>query len=148
MNKLIGFIAVIFAMPAMAQDVPVSDFLQQVFSVISGLGGLSWALKVSAIILLVVASMKVSILRLYVWDKLGGFKAVVAPLLGLAAGLIANFGNGQPLSLAGLLAYVLAGAGAIALHELLDALKGIPGAGEVYRSVIDFLMRLLGGVKP
>jgi hypothetical protein len=127
---------------ALAADLPAQDFLAQVFEAVKGLGGLSWMGKIASIMLLIVASMKVSFLR-PLWDKLGPAKAILAPVLGLIAGCIAM----PSLSLQGLMAYLFAGAGAIVLHELLDALKSVPGLGGLYVGVIDFVMKLLGGAQ-
>jgi len=119
-------------------DVPVDQFLAQVFELIKSFGGMSWTLKIAGIVLLVIASMKVSFLR-PLWDKLGQWKAFAAPMLGLLAGILSL----QPITLTGVVAYLFAGAGAIVLHELLDAVKAMPWVGAMFKSIIELVQKLL-----
>lgn len=120
------------------------DFLTQVLDSINKMGGLTWVLKVASIITLIIASMKVSVLNDMIWSKMGNFKAWLAPILGLAAGLLSLAAGGH-LSLADVLAWLSAGAGAVVLHELLDTIKAIPGLGDVYVNLIDAIENALGG---
>lgn len=119
------------------------DFLTQVLAAIQSLGGLSWALKIAAVITVIISSMKVSFLNQLIWSKLGAFQAWVAPVLGLVAGIISLYGSGS-VSLAALFAYVSAGAGAVILHELLDTAKAIPGLGATWVWVIGLIEGALG----
>lgn len=121
--------------------IPTETFFVQVWELIKQFGGMPWTLKVSAIVLILLSSMKVSFLR-PLWDKLGSFKPVAAPLLGLLAGVF-SLGKQGDLSLPGITAYMFSGAGAIVLHELLNSVKGLPGIGKIYISAIDFLQKLL-----
>lgn len=125
----------------------MQDFLNQVLSAIQGFGGLSFMLKVSAIITLIIASMKVSALNQLLWSKLGSFQAWLAPILGLIAGIL-SLGSEGPLSLAKVFAYMAAGSGAILLHELLDTVKAIPGLGAVYVAIINLIEGSIIGSKP
>lgn len=118
----------------------------QMLQLIGQWGGMPWGAKVSAVILLVLASMKASALR-PLWDKAGPFKVWFAPILGLAAGIISLAPSGE-LSAAGILAYVTAGAGAVILHELLDTLKAVPGLGPVWLMVIDLIKMALRAPPP
>lgn len=118
------------------------EFIAQVVAVIKAMGGMPVMLKISSVIMLIVASMKVSVLS-PVWAKLGKAQIWVAPVLGLLAGLLDVAGGGE-MSLAKALAYVAAGAGAIHLHEILDLIKKIPGLGAVYISAIDIIASFLG----
>lgn len=134
--------AMIFTVvPAHAQSVanPDLDFLSQVLDLIKSFGGLPWAAKVGGIIMLVIGSMKVSFAK-PLWDKLGAAQAFVAPILAMMVGALSM----SPFSWAGMGAYLAAGAGAIAVHELLDALKSIPGLGPVYVAMISWLESVLG----
>ena len=130
---------------AFAQDVAPVDFFTQVLTAIKTFGGLSWVLKISSIVTLLIASMKVSFLNQYLWTKLGAAQAWVAPILGLIAGILSLMSGGQPLSIAALLAYLSAGSGAIILHELLDSLKALPGLGAIYVAAINVIENVLGG---
>jgi hypothetical protein len=132
---------------AMADQSVVSpgDFLAEVLKMISAFGGLSWVMKVSSIITLILSSMKVSFLNDLWWSKLGQFKAWAAPILGMVLGAMTMLANGQSITLASLLAYFSAGAGALILHELLDTIKAIPGLGPVWVSLINAIKKALGG---
>lgn len=161
--------ALLVTLPALALDIPVvasptpatvsvpiqvlaagavvvspSDFFSEVVIAIQKFGGAPTMLKIALIILLIVSSMKVTVINKWVWSKLGAAQTWIAPLLGLVAGLLDLAGSGQ-LTLASLAAYMSAGAGAIILHELLDGLKTIPGIGPVWLTLIAFLEKKLGG---
>lgn len=119
-----------------------SDFLTQVVAFVQSLGGMSTLLKISGAIMLVIASLKVSILNTWIWSKLGNIQIWVAPVLGLIAGIL-SLGTG--LTLPAAFAYITAGAGAVYLHEIMDLVKSIPGIGSIYVSIINFLESVLGG---
>lgn len=122
----------------------VEGFFSQVLSFVKQFGGLPWVLKVAGIAAILISTMKVSVLRELIWDKLGNAKVWAAPLLGLLFG-VASLGSN--LNWASALAYVSAGAGAIILHELLDSVKGIPGIGSIWLSIIEVIQKILGGKK-
>ena len=127
-------------------ELPLDQFLAQVMAAIKALGGLPWALKIASIVLLIIASMKVAVVRNLIWDRLGAAKAFVAPVLGLIVGLLSMAAEGN-VTVAGVFAYLFAGAGALAIHELLDAVKGIPGIGQKYIQVCEFISKIFGGKK-
>lgn len=139
-------LTVFLPLMAYAQDasLPLTDWLSQALDVVKTLmaGNVGWALKVSGVIVLIVASMKVSFLNDMVWSKLGSFQKWLAPTLGLAAGVISAFMGG---SWSAVLPYLAAGMGAMYLHELLDMVKLIPGLGSVWVKVIDFIETWAGG---
>lgn len=125
---------------------PSADLLTQVLDLIHNWGGIPWVLKISAILTLVLSSMKVSFLNNLIWSKLGAFKAWAAPVLALIVGVLDLARTGQ-LTVAGVLAFVSAGAGAIILHELLDTLKALPGLGPMWVELISVVSAFLGGSK-
>ncbi len=125
----------------------MDQFLAQVVAVFQQFGGMSGALKIAAVVTLVIASMKVSFLNSLIWSKLGSAQAFLAPVLGLVVGILGLAGH-APLSIAAVFAYLSAGAGAIILHELLDAIKGLPGLGAAYVSFINLIESFLGGPAP
>lgn len=134
---------------AFAQDVvQPQDFFAQVMAAMQSFGGLSTMAKISSVILLLVASMKVSFLKSLIWDKLGAAQAWVGPLLGLIAGVLGIGNGGAPITLASVMAYAAAGGGAVLLHELLDSVKVLPGIGSVYVSIINVIEGALGGSAP
>lgn len=103
-------------------------------------------MKVAVVLTILISAVKLSMLR-PLWDKLGGFKVLVAPALSLALALVQALG-GQPLTKVAVLNALVIGAGAVALHEFLDALKGVPVVQDKFGPVIDLVKKLLSGVKP
>lgn len=136
----------VFAQDTVPVELPAADLLAQVLDMIRNFGGLPWFGKVAAIITLVLSSMKVSALNDLIWNKLGAFKAWAAPILGLIVGIVGLGADGK-ITLAGVLAYMSAGAGALILHELLDTIKAIPGIGSMWVSVIEIIKSVLGAKK-
>lgn len=114
------------------------EIFAQILEQISLLGGAGWMAKVSASCLILVSFMKISFLK-PLWDKMGWRKILAAPILSLIAGILIL----KPITLAGILAYISSGMGAIILHELLDAIKLIPGIGGIALSIVDFLKKAL-----
>jgi len=144
-----------FMVPATGQThttsavvMPPADFLHQVITVLRGMGGLSAVGKLSALIVLLIASTKVGALNDLVWSRLGKSQAWVAPFLGLAAGVAGLGTGGASVTPALVFIYLVAGGGAVFLHELLDSLKGVPGVGKVYKAAIEMADTALGGDKP
>lgn len=137
-------VAVVPATPAAAPAATPSDGdqLKAILDAVQKFGGAPWVMKIALICLILTALMKVSFLQ-PLWAKLGAFQAMVAPLLAAIGGIISM----SPITLPGVLAYLSAGAGAIVLHELLDASKGIPGIGAGYVSAINFVEGILGAPK-
>ena len=148
MGKFLALLGVLlFGSFAYAQSDDLA-FLSQVLNYIDQFGGLKWMGQVAGGIAIIISSMKVSFLH-KLWDKVGSFKAYVAPVLGLIAGVLSLGVNPeQEISWAAVMAYVTAGAGALIVHELLDAVKAIPGLGKIWVSVIDFLKIILKGPAP
>lgn len=139
---LIGILA-FTACYALAQTaISPADFVTQVANFVQSMGGMTTMLKISGIILLVIASMKVTFLNTLIWAKLGNYQIWVAPALGLAAGIL-SLGSG--LTLPAAFAYASAGGGAVYIHEILDLVKAIPGIGSIYVSVINFVEGMFGG---
>lgn len=137
----VAAVAVFIPWMAIAQDaaaVPVADWLGQLLAVIKDFGasGMTWQVKAAAIIMLIVSSMKVSVLNDWFWSKLGKFQIWFAPALGLLAGIVNALSGG---SWSDVWAYVAAGGGAVFLHELLDLVKMIPGIGSMWISLINII---------
>jgi len=142
---LLSSIALVVPSFAGTNDVSTFEFLERVFVTVRQMGGMDRLATVSAIITLLISSLKVSLLNKAVWSKLGEGKVFVAPLLGLIGGILSAAVAGQPITLPLVVAYVMAGGGAVFLHEILDALKALPGLGPVYLKVIDIAEEILGG---
>lgn len=124
--------------------VDTDSFLGSILDFILHHGGLGTPLLIACICLILIASMKVTVLDSLFWDHLGRLQAFVAPVLGIIVGLIMVHMSG-PITLAAIVTYAGSGAGAVVIHELLDALKGMPGLGTFYVNVIQFLEDRLGG---
>lgn len=138
-------VAPVVVAPVVSAPNPASDaFLAQVVQTIKTWGGLAALLRIAAIIALIIASMKVTIINKLVWSKLGSFQVYVAPVLGLVGGLL-SIGVKGPVTLASVFTYVSAGAGAVFLHEILDSVKAIPGLGAIFVSAINAVEGTLGG---
>lgn len=112
------------------------QFFSQILDAVKTLGGIPWTMKIATIILILISSMKVSFIR-PLWDKLGWAKGILAPVLGIVAGVLTLSQSGS-LSLPGVMAYMFAGAGAVVLHELFEAMKLIPGITPTVLSVVQF----------
>lgn len=121
----------------------ISAFLALVLDTVKDFGGLPVLMKISAVITVLVSSLKVAPITRVLWSRLGWAQVLVAPVLGLLAGVLALGATGTPVTPALLFAYVTAGGGAVFLHELLDGLKGAPGIGHVYVTAIDWIEALL-----
>lgn len=130
---------------------PEQGFFEQFIETVKKYGSLDLMGKISAIILLIVASMKVSFLNNLLWSKLGDWKSAVAPALGLIAGVLSAFVGHKDLSFAAALGIIVtyfgSGVGALGLHELLDDIKAIKGIGPVYVAIIEAVQSALGGPK-
>lgn len=124
--------------------VTLAEFVAQVMRTSETIGDLPTMLKISAVITLLVSSLKVTAFRRLIWERLGAGQVLVAPTLGLLAGLV-GLGTTGPVTLPIVLTYVMAGGGAVFLHELLDALKALPGLGAAYIRAIELIQRALGG---
>jgi len=148
MKYLTGLFVVLFSVLCFAQatDTPVApaDFLVQVIQFIQQSGGMTWFAKVAGIIMLVVGSMKVTVLNQWIWSKLGSLQVWLAPALGLIGGYLTSLTTGTPVNFASLMAFLAAGVGATYLHEILDLVKAIPGLGAIYVSIINAIENLPG----
>lgn len=98
---------------------------------------------IMAIITILIGVLKNSALRGYFWDKLGWFKVLLAPALGMIYCLLAVKQAGSTEYMAAM----LMGFGSTSLHELLDGIKQIPGLGPTYVAVIDIVGGILGNKK-
>jgi hypothetical protein len=103
---------------------------------------LSVQMKVASVLVILVGLVKNSALS-PLFDKLGKFKALVAPLLML----IAAFMYVQPFTLATAIAAITTGVAAGYFHQVLDMVKAIPGLGPVYVKIIEFIGGYLGAPK-
>ena len=127
-----------------AGSIDNNTFMADVLLSVQSVGGLAVAMKIALAIMLLIGTMKVTSLDDMFWGKLGKFQAFAAPILGLILGILVLGYQGH-ITVPALFAYIGAGGGAILFHELLDAVKGIPGLGTVYVGIITFIEGALGG---
>ena len=120
------------------------DFIKLLITDIKNFKSASLMLKISMIIMLIIGFTKVSIVR-PLWDKLGKAKVWAAPLLSLIGAFASTVMTGEKLTASVIFTFLVSGAGAVALYELLDSIRAIPGIGAVYIAIIDFLKSILGG---
>lgn len=118
------------------------EWLSQLFDLIAHAKGLGLLALLSGIVTLLISALKVSIFQGF-WNKLGKFKTFLAPVLGLALAILVS--GTQGFTWQTILLAITTGAGAIALHELLDALKAVPGLSPIFRVIIELFEALLGG---
>jgi hypothetical protein len=143
MKKLLWFLPLVLLVPlfayAQAADpVPVTDWLGQLLTTVKDFlsSSMTWQVKLAALIALIVSSMNVTLLKSWVWDKLGNFKIWLAPALGLVAGVLNALNGG---SWGDVWQYVAAGGGAVFVHEILDLVKLIPGIGSMWINLINMI---------
>ena len=126
------------ASPA-AAPLDMGAFFSQALDTVKSLGGLSWGLKIAAIISLLIASMRVSAINAWTWAKLPNLlKPLVGPVLGLIGGLLTV----HPINGPALLAWVMAGGGAVLIDNVLDGVKSQPGLSPLVVSLINFFESL------
>jgi len=106
----------------------------QGWALVAGFNQLDTAGKIGGCVLLVIALVKNSAL-LPLWNKVGAWKVLVAPALAVAYAVVMV----QPLTLQAVMASLVGGALAVATHELLDAVKSLPGIGPLFVKVINFV---------
>jgi hypothetical protein len=129
---------------------PDTDFINAVFALVKGWGGLSSAVKISSVITLVISTFKVSYfkgiwnsLKITINGKVVSFQMLAVPVLSIVIGLI---GQGN-ISLQAIVAYCVMGAGAVYFHELLDIIKELPIASPIFKVIMSVITSILGGNK-
>jgi hypothetical protein len=141
---LVGLVTLIpifvLAQVAAPTSVSLADWVGLLITTLKDfiMSGVTWQVKVAAVIALLISSMKVSFLQ-GLWAKLGDFQIWLAPILGLVAGIISVLSGGTWTDVLG---YVAAGGGAVFIHELLDIVKIIPGLGPMWTGLIDIIEKI------
>lgn len=113
-------------------------FANEILSAVSGWKGMPVQFVMAGIVALLVSSLKVDLIRAYFWDKLGAAKVFVAPSLSLIGALIVV----KPFTWATAWIALSTGAGAIALYEILNAVKALPGLAPLASKIVELLMSL------
>ncbi|MBK9390462.1 MAG: hypothetical protein IPN68_09810 [Bacteroidetes bacterium] len=153
--KIIGFMAVTMtAVFARAQEVlPPADmdlitFIVQAvqhIGTLQGLSGQALVLAAAAVgIRILISTLKVSMLRQLLWDKLPMVaKMLAAPVLGVLLAIATL----PELTVQVLVAGLVSGALGIAVHHLLKVIEGLPGISATVQAVVQLMSRLLGGAR-
>ncbi len=155
---LLPLLAVFFSFAAVAADVvPVAEMeigqlIMGVVSAVAGffskdVGSTEWYVRLAPLVTLLLSALKSSKLS-GIWNWMGDFKAYAAPLLSLLLVVMGMLGQGQAITIGTILSALGAGLGSIAIHELLDTLKRIPGLNGWIATFIDIVKGLLGGKTP
>lgn len=143
MKKWIFALIALVPLFAWAQEVSLGDWLTQTFAAIKALGGTTWVAKVAAITAIITGSMKVTLLKELIWNKLKGFQILVAPTLAMIGGVVSLWASGATPTWSQISAYMLAGFGAVLLKDLLENLKQMPGIGDGVKKAIDSIVGLM-----
>ena len=140
--KLLIFCLLAVPMMAFAQEVEpdIGGMLGDLIKAIGDIKSVGWQAGVSGILVVIISTTKNSFLKQLIWDKLGWAKVMVAPVLAMIVVALTV----QPFNAKAVLLALTTGAGAIALHQVLDALKDAPFIGETWKKVIDGIGKLLG----
>jgi hypothetical protein len=115
------------------------DLLSQLLDFLKGFGSMDNPHKVAGAIMLLISIWKSSLVR-PMWDKLGGFQVLVAPVLGIALAMAQLPGG---FSWANIVAGSTTGLLAIAMHEMMTAIENLPMVGAKYKSMVAWVDSLL-----
>lgn len=122
-------------------DVGLEVMFQQAAKAVTDWKTLGWQLGLAALITLLISSMKNSLLRGLIWDKVPNWlKMFVAPLLSIIAFALMM---GKGFTSATLAAALTTGVGSQYLHEMLDALKTAPFVGDKWSWLVDAIGSML-----
>jgi len=150
--KNLGILGLVLFSPILAiaseGDMDLVAFISEAianFGSWNGLEGQALVLAIGAyIVRVLISTLKVSIFRKWVWDKLGEMsKMLVAPILGVLLAIVTLPNLGWQTILAGL----TAGALGIAIHHLLKVIEGLPGISSTVKLLVGLASKLLGGPK-
>ena len=129
----------VLAVPAVEPS--VGDIFQQIIAAIGDWKKLGWQAGLAGVFTVLLSTMKNSLLRAWLWDKVPEWgKVLVAPILSIAIFALAM---GSAFDVKAFVAALTTGVAAVYLHQLLDGLKKAPFIKDWMKSVIDFIAKLL-----
>lgn len=108
-------------------------FISEILSTVGGWKGMPVEFILSGVLALIVSSLKVDLIRSLLWDRLGSYKVLLAPGLSLLGALVVV----QPFTWGTVWVALSTGAGAIALYEIVKALKTLPFISPAVSKVLD-----------
>lgn len=94
--------------------------------------------QITGIVLILIAIWKSSLLKPY-WDKFGAWKVLVPAILGIVLGFVYL----PVVSAETIWESLRSGLLAIAVHKLFVGIQTIPGIGEKYLKVVNYIEKLL-----
>lgn len=118
----------------------VGSFLTEAFSVVTTFGQISTHLKIIGILTLLISFFKVSSFN-PLWHKLGWAKTFLAPFLAFVLSVVSAI-NG-PFNFHVFMNAMMIGFGSVGFHEMLDAIKTIPGLGPKWMLIINFVSQIV-----
>lgn len=125
-----------------AAEPGIGEIFQGLVKAFADFKALGWQAGLAALIMVLISSMKNTLLRQWIWSKIPEWaKMLVAPLLSLIAFALAM---GKDFSGAAFWAAVTTGVAAVYMHELLDGLKSAPFIGEKWKWLVDAIGTLFG----
>jgi hypothetical protein len=136
------FMSMFFTLAAFAAEGDISEmqWIADAIAAVKGMGGADGLAIASAVIMLIVSLFKVPFFREKIWDKLKFNQKAIIPL---ALGLIAGVLKLDHITLGGLVTYLGAGVGAMALYEIIDVIKLSNGINATVKGVLSFIQGIL-----
>lgn len=147
MKRIFLILALLVPFCAFAQEVTINDWLGQVLEFFKTAKDASGIMKASGIVFLLVGLMKVSKLS-FIWDSFGKFKPFVAPVLALIGAVLSQVASGGKVDLSIIILALTHGAGSLALADLFDALKKVPGISKIVLAIIELIEKILVKKQP
>ena len=127
------------------EEISEGDWFVAFIKAMQSLSGLKWQLQICLLLTLFISALKVSAWNV-IWDKMGPYKALLAPILAMIGTLLMAWEKDQ-FSIGVLWVGFTTGAGSVALHEFFDVVKNIPGVNTPVLKVAEILSAVLGGKK-
>lgn len=124
----------------------IADYMQTK-SATSGASSLVVSMGLVAVgIRALLSTMKVSVLKAMLWDKMAkDLQGLMPMFLSLSLVIVGAFGTGQVITGKGVLLALFTGAGASKLHDILQYIEALPGINSTVKALIDLGQKLLGG---
>lgn len=151
MKRIFFMFTFLFGVMAFSQEaaLTIGQFLDQIIQDAFSLKGETdkFAMVVGGLALVVralLSTVKVSILRPLIWDKLNDKQKSFAPLL---LSFLLSLLVIKPLTISSVIVACISGSAAIPLHHLMQAVEGLPGVNKTVIMAIGFAQKYLGGKK-
>lgn len=130
-----------FAQEVMIPEEDLGYIFSQLLKAIGDWKAIGWQAGLAGMLTLLIGTMKNSLLRAYIWDKIPQpAKVLVAPLVAI---IVFALGMGKDFSVGAFIAALTTGVASVYLHQLILALMQAPFVGEKVKAVLDFLAKLL-----